>query len=87
MILDEAIKHYGAENQINKCLEEVSEFQEALLKTMAGRDSKSHLAEEIADVKIMLTQMEKIFHIELDTEFYTKKKLERLAERIERDRI
>lgn len=53
----EAVRQFGENNQIVKLLEELAELQEAVLKFIDGRDSKYHVAEEIADVQIMLCQL------------------------------
>lgn len=44
--------HYGKNNQILKSIEEMAELQQALLK-----GEPKHIAEEIADVEIMLEQL------------------------------
>ena len=50
--LEKIIKHYGANNQIKKAKEELAELIEAL-----DEDDVAHIAEEIADVLIMLKQI------------------------------
>ena len=44
--------YYGYDNQRLKSIEELSELIQALIK-----DDKAHIAEEIADVEIMLAQI------------------------------
>lgn len=44
--------HYGKEHQLEKCKEELNELIEAL-----DGSSDTHLAEEIADVEIMISQI------------------------------
>ena len=44
--------HYGLEGQTKKCDEELNELIEAL-----GGSSDIHLAEEIADIEIMISQI------------------------------
>jgi len=61
MTLDAAIKHYGAVEQQNKAIEEMAELTQAILKTRCGSDTFDHVVEEIADVKIMLEQLEMIY--------------------------
>lgn len=58
-----AIDSFGERAQIDKFLEEFAELQEAVLKHIGGRDSREHIAEEIADVTIMLEQLRLIFGV------------------------
>lgn len=50
--------HYGLEHQLGKCEEELNELIEAL-----GGSSDIHLAEEIADVEIMISQIKYLRNI------------------------
>lgn len=83
-ILNRAVAVYGADMQIDKLIEEMSELTKALLKyrytvgveRLARAD---HVSEELADVLIVLQQMLLIFRGVSDWE---EKKLERLAERL-----
>ena len=56
-VLMDSLSINGADRQIRKLMEEMSELQEAILKHMDDRDTVDHVAEEIADVTIMLQQM------------------------------
>ncbi len=56
-ILWDSLSVNGEDRQIRKLMEEMSELQEAILKHMDNRDTVEHVAEEIADVFIMLQQM------------------------------
>jgi NTP pyrophosphatase (non-canonical NTP hydrolase) len=53
----EALKRYGAPAQVNMTKEECAELIVALSHFERGRGSKAEIAEEIADVAIMLEQM------------------------------
>ena len=77
-----AIAHYGAKPQLIVAIEEMAELQKELTKVLRGFGNAAHLAEEIADVEIMLAQLKLIFLCERDMEEWRKKKLERLEERI-----
>ena len=60
-----AINKYGALAQITMVFEEMAELQDVLCKHLRGRDvNPRHIAEEIADVGIMLDQMAILFGIE-----------------------
>ena len=60
-IFQEALKVWGPEKQTMMVFEEMSELQKELCKNMRGAQNKAAIAEEIADVEIMLEQMV-IFH-------------------------
>ena len=53
-ILKKTIKHYGPGNQIFKAIEELGE----LIQALAKYDDPENIAEEMADVRIMLDQLE-----------------------------
>lgn len=78
-----ALQHFGKENQVRKLSEELAELQEAICKALDGRDTAVHVAEEIADVEIMLHQMMELFDISnIVVEQVKAAKLKRLKERI-----
>ena len=56
-----ALAHFGKANQLVVALEELSECQKEICKTMRGSSNLDHLAEEIADAAIMLEQVRMIF--------------------------
>ena len=56
---------------------------EALIKCKYGRDKLPHLAEEIADVHIMLDQMAVMFNCSAEVQRMKRYKLRRLEQRIE----
>ena len=62
-ILLSAIELYGIPAQMDMCIEEMSELTKELCKNKRGRDNKDAIAEEIADVEIMLAQMKLAFAI------------------------
>lgn len=78
-----ALETYGKEAQKSKLFEEIGELMDALCKCAAGRDKVTHLAEEIADVGIMLEQMAIMFDCEAEVERQRRYKLRRLEQRIE----
>ena len=61
--LEEIIKYFGKEKQIIKCVEELSELQKELCKSVNGKGNLDNIIEEIADVEIMLKQLKIIFKI------------------------
>ena len=52
------LQHYGIKSQKNIAIEEMSELTKELCKSYRGQSDIDHLCEEIADVKIMLAQLE-----------------------------
>lgn len=58
-------------------------LKKELCKCLRGETNIGHIAEEIADVEIMLGQMKLLFDIEEMVESYKRHKLARLGERIE----
>ncbi len=87
LVLREAIETFGKVHQIGKLFEEIAELEEAIIKNHFGRDSAEHIAEEIADVEIMLYQAKLIYGNERMANDYVEKKIARLSETIERERV
>lgn len=59
----EAIKTFGALPQMVVAIEECSELQKEITKIIRKKGNLTNLAEEIADVEIMLEQLKLIFTI------------------------
>jgi hypothetical protein len=79
-LLERAVAHFGTSIQILKALEEMTELSAELwLCRKDGIERHSCIREEIADVRIMLDQLELIFG---DTSEYRKQKLARLEKRM-----
>ena len=82
MIFRTALETWGADAQTLMVFEEMSELQKELCKYARGRSNIEEIAEEIADVQIMLEQMI-IFHkCEKAVEEYRRSKIERLKIRL-----
>ena len=77
-----ALEAFGAEAQMVMAIEEMSELTKELCKNGRGQENTTHIAEEIADVEIMLQQMVMLFDCPGQVETFRRYKLERLAERI-----
>ncbi len=90
-ILLDALEHYGERAQVDMILEEMAEPSKALLKLRRAQKFREpgqrllmeDVAEEIADVQIVLDQMKLLFP---GWETWMQKKLQRLEERIEKER-
>lgn len=82
IILHSAVEQFGEVPQLVMTMEETSELTQALSKYLRGNDNQDNIAEEMADVYIMLRQLEIIFKNENLVESYIEKKIKRLSERL-----
>ena len=78
LILRKAIEHYGPGAQRFKAMEELAE----LIRALARCDDHKNIAEEMADVRIMLDQLELMFNNHDLVRRIEGEKLMRLGERI-----
>lgn len=83
-VLKEALQRWGVNTQMVIAIEECSELTHEITKYLRGRPS--NLAEEIADVKIMLRQLEFVAG-EDNVAHYVDEKIYRLQERLGRTDI
>jgi len=87
-ILEKAIETYGEDAQIDKAIEEMSELTKALLKDRhRTKDYEEDIlfdavAEEMADVHIMLEQLSMIYNNAEQVCRYQNEKLKRLEKRL-----
>lgn len=86
-VLQRALDTYGSALQIVVMMEEMSELQKELCKYLRGKYSPSSIAEEIADVEIMLKQMKMLFCCADDVSAVRRRKVERLKERLDNGKI
>ena len=77
-----ALSRYGAQAQITMAFEEMAELQKELCKSLRGKDNRGYIAEEIADVRIMLDQMVILHDCAEDVDTWRKVKLWRLEKRL-----
>lgn len=89
-VLKQAIETYGWESQTDMMIEEMSELTKALLKFRRAKKNQTKKAlalvsihEEMADVEIMLCQMQMVYGNRAAERRY---KLERLAEDLKKER-
>ena len=81
-----AIEEFGEAAQVMMVFEEMSELQKELCKWMRNGESRAlvqNIAEEIADVEIMLAQMKILFGVGSLVGRYRRGKTMRLASRVE----
>jgi hypothetical protein len=78
-----AIRTFGKENQTFVAIEELSELQKELCKLLRGNcDNFEHIAEEIADVEIVLWELVEMMKLGDMVDMYRAFKLQRLKSRI-----
>lgn len=81
-IFKSALLKWGIKAQVDILLEEMSELSMALLKArrypLKMRHNKHRIAEEIADTRIMLDQIEEAMELHDLVEYYQEMKLRRL---------
>ena len=82
-IFRSAIDTYGAIMQITVAFEEMSELQKELCKYLRGSGSQENIAEEIADVEIMIVQMKMLFNCDDSVLQVREKHVNRVKERTE----
>ena len=80
--LKAALDLYGPEAQTLMVFEEMAELQKELCKHARGKDNREEIAEEIADVLIMLDQMMILHDCESLAARFRELKIERLEQRI-----
>lgn len=73
---------YGKESQVNMTIEECSELTKALLKERRGLGTKEAIIDEIADVQIMLEQLQDIFDCKAEVDERITFKINRQLERM-----
>ena len=79
--LHEIADHYGTESQLNILQEECAELIQAVSKYRRG-ESIDLLAEEIADVEIMIAQIKYLLCLNTLADIYVGKKIKRQKERM-----
>ena len=84
-VLQRALDTYGSLPQIVMIFEEMSELQKELCKYLCGKYSPENIAEEIADVEIMLEQMMMLFCCADDVRDWRRRKVARLKKRLDGD--
>ena len=88
-IYDKALEKFGMEAQILMCIEEMSELTKELCKNDRGVENSLKIAEELADVEIMLEQIALIFKVGKLVVIFKQEKLAKLSRLIgvENDRV
>lgn len=83
-VLRKVIAQNGGMYQMIIAMEEMSELTKELTKNIRGFENRDAIIEELADVHIVLMQLEIIHNIQFDElKAMLDKKMERLKERLE----
>ena len=79
-IYKRALEKWGVETQIKMCIEELAELIQTLIKygRKINGSNKNDIAEEIADVELMIEQMKVVFDIHKEVEEWKHEKIKRL---------
>ena len=80
-----ALIAYGEKKQCIVALEELSECAKEICKALRSKGDREHLAEEIADVQIMLFQMAILHDCVDEVADFRRAKIERLEKRLEKE--
>lgn len=86
-ILKQAIETFGEDAQIDQAIEEMAELTQALIKRRRYKndvDTMFNVAEEMADVLIMMEQLFMIFNNDKAVLQFQEDKLIRLKERLDK---
>lgn len=81
--LNMVIAANGARMQMVVAMEEMAELQKEISKQIRGIGDDGNVAEEIADVQIMLEQLMMIFECKEDVDQWRAEKMKRLKERFQ----
>lgn len=66
------ISKYG-QLQIIVAIEELSELQKELTKSLRGKDNREHIIEEMADVQLVLDELKEYYNIKQDDIYKVKR--------------
>lgn len=80
-----AVNMWGRQSQLVICMEEMAELTKELSKNLRGQDNELAIAEEVADVEIMLEQIKLLYGIHTEVESVRSEKILRLSKREGRD--
>lgn len=81
-VFEKALHVYGVQHQERKLFEEMGELTQAISKYEDGEGGIEHIAEEIADVSILLDQMILAFQCGGLVQQYRLRKADRLMNRM-----
>lgn len=86
-VLKDAIQHYGCRHQLLKLIEELGELSREVTKILLDEANAAHLAEETADVLILLDQLTTMYpEVKSLWPRYYDMKVRRLRQRMEKEK-
>jgi hypothetical protein len=85
LVYKRALELYGRDNQLIVANEELDELGKEICKVLRGQGDMNNLVDEIADVRIMVEQLEMMFGVREETDKRIIEKTERLIRRMNRD--
>ena len=86
-VYEKAKATWGIDAQVTKAIEELSELQKELCKFLNDDGTMKNIIEEIADVKVMIEQLELIFECKDKVKLIKKAKIQRLSNRLDEENI
>ena len=85
LVYKRAVNQYGQMLQLVVAVEELSELQKELCKFIRGEGDLNNLLEEVADVRIIIEQIQMYFHLETAVDPVIRRKMERLIYRLDKE--
>ena len=84
-VYNKAKATWGIDAQITKAVEELAELQKELCRFLIDDGNMAHITEEMADVEIMIEQLELIFENKKAVKVVKKSKIQRLSDRLDEE--
>ena len=78
----DALAKWGREAQSRQAIEEMSELTKEICKACRGSKNRQAMAEEIADVLIMMEQLRLMYNLDKEVDCYMDAKVRRLQRRV-----
>ncbi len=85
LVYKRAFDLYGEDHQLTVATEECAELIQAITKIKRGKPNMDNLIEELADVRIIVEQVEMMFGIALDVQQKIVEKCARNSKRMDED--
>ena len=83
-VYEQALAKWGCKMQATVAIEEMSEVTKEITKMLRGELNREHMAEEIADARIMLEQMCQMLNINDSVESWMDYKVAALKRKVEK---
>lgn len=83
-VYEAALNKWGEKLQATVAIEEMAEVQKEITKMLRGKLDREHMAEEIADARIMLEQMCQMLNINDSVESWMDYKVAELKRKVEK---